>query len=344
MDKPDLAPAPDGALCALFAATAPDLTRALEAWARWLGDERRVSANTLKSYARDLTAFFLFLAERQGQAPDLALLDALRPVDIRAFLARRQADGLSRTSMARALSSLRGLFRWLDREGLVTNAAIGAVGSPKVPKSVPRALSAEEAMETVASVDVFAAEPWIARRDMAVFLLLYGAGLRIGEALGLNRADVPERGTRNPMLRVTGKGNKQRVVPLLPIVADALLAHLDGAPRSGTPEAPLFVGVRGKRLDPSIIQGRMASVRALLGLNEKATPHALRHSFATHLLGQGGDLRTIQELLGHASLSTTQRYTDVDAERLGAVHAAAHPRARRETRVPRSNARRAARA
>lgn len=337
VDTPALTKAPtaNGALAALLAATAPDLAQALEAWARWLGDERRIAANTLKGYARDLTAFFLFLAEREGCPPGLSVLDALRPSDIRAFLAKRQADGLSRPSMARALSSLRGLFRWLDRESLVTNAAIGAVGSPKVPKSVPRALSAEEARETVASIDVFAAEPWIARRDVAVFLLLYGAGLRIGEALGLNRADVPERGARNPMLRVTGKGNKQRVVPLLPIVADALHAHLGGGPFAGGPHSPLFVGVRGKRLDPSIIQGRMVSIRALLGLNEKATPHALRHSFATHLLGQGGDLRTIQELLGHASLSTTQRYTDVDAERLGAVHAAAHPRARRAARARR---------
>lgn len=319
----------DTALAALISAAAPDLRQAIEAWWAWLLSERRVAANTQAGYARDLTAFLTFLADHGGQVPDIAFLDGLRVADIRAFLARRQADGLSRSSVARALSTLRGFFRWLDREDLVKNAAVSAVRTPKVPKSVPRAISPEEAREAISESGALASEAWQGRRDVAVFLLLYGAGLRIGEALGLNRADVPDPDSRSPMLRVLGKGNKQRLVPLLPVVADAVRAYMDGCPFDLPADGPLFRGARGRRLDPSVIQGRMAKVRAPLGLPENATPHALRHSFATHLLGQGGDLRTIQELLGHASLSTTQRYTDVDTDRLTHIHASTHPRARR---------------
>lgn len=319
----------DTAFAALFSAAAADLRQACEAWRAWLADEKRVAPNTQAGYARDLTAFLLFLADHTEGVPTLATLQDLRPADVRAFLARRHNDGLSRTSVARALSSLRGFFRWLDREEVVKNAAIHSIRTPKVPKSIPRALSPEEAMDAVAAVDVFADEAWIGRRDVAVFLLLYGAGLRIGEALGLNRSDIPDKASNGPVLRIMGKGGKERIAPVLPIVHDALWAYLDGCPFDPGPEGAVFLGARGKRLNPSIIQNRMGQVRALLGLPEKATPHALRHSFATHLLGQGGDLRTIQELLGHASLSTTQRYTDVDAARLTSVHAATHPRARR---------------
>jgi integrase/recombinase XerC len=318
-------------------AAAPALRFHLEAWLAWLTAERRVARNTRLGYVRDLTAFLAFLSQHLGDAPTLETLGSLRPADIRAFLAKRRGDGLTAASVARTLSSLRGFFRWLDREDLVKNAAIEAVRTPKVPRGVPRALAAEEALDAIASVDVFAAEPWIARRDVAVFLLLYGAGLRIGEALGLNRDAVPDEGARNPTLRVKGKGGKERIVPLLPVVTDALWAYLAGCPFDPGAKGPLFLGARGKRLNAGVVQSRMAEVRALLGLPDGATPHSLRHSFATHLLGGGGDLRTIQELLGHASLSTTQRYTDVDAERLGAVHAAAHPRARRQAGPARSS-------
>lgn len=321
----------DSAFAVCRAACAGDLGAVLIPWGDWLAHEKRVALNTQLGYARDLTQFFAFLTEHQGRPADLGALRDLRPVDVRAFLARRRSDGLSRHSIARSLSSLRGLFRWLDREGHVTNAAVATVRTPKLPKTLPRPLSVEEAMDTVAHMDVFATEPWIARRDTAVILLLYGAGLRIGEALGLNRDHLPEcpAAATGTALTITGKGNKQRVVPVLPIVAEALWAYLDTCPFRPVPDGPVFIGVRGKRLNAAIVQARMRQVRTLLGLPATATPHALRHSFATHLLGAGGDLRTIQELLGHASLSTTQRYTDVDTQHLTSVHAATHPRAKR---------------
>ncbi len=306
-----------------FLGDAP-LQAALAAWRAWLANERRASAHTLDGYGRDLAAFLGFLSGHLGNEPRLADLATLKPADFRSFLAHRSSDGLGRTSMARAMSSLRSFFRYLDRNQLLHNPALKTVRSPRPPRALPKPLAADEALETIGSAADLQDEPWMAARDTALFTLLYGCGLRLGEALALNRGDAPS----GEVMTITGKGQKQRLVPLLPAVVEAVALYLGQCPYAGAPSAPLFVGARGKRLNPGVVQRQMRRVRALLGLPETATPHALRHSFATHLLSGGGDLRTIQELLGHASLSTTQRYTEVDAGKLAAVYRDAHPRAK----------------
>ncbi len=302
----------------------PALARAALDWRSWLRREKRYAAHTLDAYGRDLAAFFAFLADHLGYQPGLADLDALKTADFRAYLAGRDRLGRAKTSTARAMSTVRGFFNFLERRGAVKNAAINAVGSPKIPKSVPRALSEVEATESVAAIGGLSAEPWIAARDQALLTLLYGCGLRLGEALGLKRRDAPQADA----MVVTGKGRKQRLVPVLPVVRRALADYLALCPHAGGGDDPLFVGQRGDALNPGVAQRQVRRLRAALGLPETATPHAFRHSFATHLLAGGGDLRTIQELLGHASLSTTQRYTEVDAARLEAVYRRSHPRAR----------------
>jgi integrase/recombinase XerC len=302
-------------------------------WYDQLAAERRASPHTLAAYAHDLGAFLDFLSFHQGGPPGLADLAVLKSGDFRAWLAHRTQSGLARSSTARALSVVRGFYRFLDREALVHNAAIGVVHSPRATRAVPKALAVAEMgdlLTTAAELGRDTTEPWVAARDVAVLTLLYGCGLRISEALGLNCHDVPLNREAGGSMTITGKGGKQRMVPLLPIVVDAIADYVAVCPHRLTPEGPLFVGVRGGRLNPRIVQGRMQTLRAQLGLPKAATPHALRHSFATHLLGAGGDLRAIQELLGHASLSTTQRYTDVDAERLLDVYSQAHPRAARK--------------
>lgn len=304
---------------------AADLQNWIREWLSWLKHERRASAHTVSAYASDLAAFLAFLAEHRGGAAALADLDALTPGDFRAFLAARAAARLARSSSARALSVLRGFFRFLDRRGAVKNAALAAVRTPKLPKSLPRALSIEEAQDTLDEASAIAARAWEGKRNLAILTLLYGAGLRIGEALRLERRAAPAKpGT----IAITGKGGKTRLVPILPVVVEAIRDYLAACPYELAPEEPLFVGLRGKPLGARQVQGQMAKLRARLGLDRHATPHALRHSFATHLLEGGGDLRAIQELLGHASLSTTQRYTAVDAARLAAVYDKAHPRAK----------------
>ncbi len=304
---------------------ARDLADALAAWTAWLGHERRLSSRTLDGYRRDVDGFLRFVAGHRETRPDLALLETLEPLDFRAWLAGRTADGLSRTSTARALSALRSLYRFLRRRDLIAGGGPGGLRTPKRPQAVPKPLTRADALDAVARIGDLQEDDWQGRRDAAVLLLLYGCGLRIAEALGLRRAEAPRDGT----LRVTGKGNKQRLVPLLPVVVEAVDAYLAACPYPLSPEGPLFVGARGGALRPEIVQRQMRRLRVWLGLPDSATPHALRHSFATHLLAGGGDLRTIQELLGHASLSTTQRYTDVDAEALIRVYEAAHPRAGR---------------
>jgi len=305
---------------------AGDARAAVASWWRWLCQERRASAHTAAAYARDLSAFLNFLGEHLGQEIALGDLAALKPLDFRAYLAGRREDGLASVSAARALSVVRSFFGFLERRGLAHNAAIRAIRSPKVPRGLPKPLAETEALKTVEAAGDFSDEPWMQKRDIAVIALLYGAGLRISEALGLDRRDLPREdgGT----LRITGKGRKTRVVPLLPNVRAAIEDYVAACPWRVGAAGPLFLGARGKRLNPRLIQGRMQQLRALLDLPETATPHALRHSFATHLLSAGGDLRAIQELLGHASLSTTQRYTEVDAKRLLEVYDKAHPRAR----------------
>jgi integrase/recombinase XerC len=306
---------------------ADDVKQAVGGWIIWLRDERRVAALTLEAYCRDLVDFLAFTAQHLGTAPSLAELAALAKADFRAWMAARARRQLQATSTARALSAIKSFYRHAVKRGLIAETGITALRTPKLPRSLPKPLNAGEALEAVSAVGDEARDDWIGKRDIAVLTLLYGCGLRISEALGLKRGDIPAASTAMPLLRVSGKGNKTRVVPLLPVVIEAITAYLAACPFKSDAQGPLFYGARGGPLQPRLIQAAMQQLRARLGLPETATPHALRHSFATHLLAGGGDLRAIQELLGHASLSTTQRYTEVDAAQLLAVYNAAHPRA-----------------
>jgi integrase/recombinase XerC len=303
---------------------ADDLRAAIGLWAGWLVGERRVSPHTVAAYGRDLVFFLDFLTEHLGELPSLAAIDRLRVADFRAYLACRAQGGTERSSLARAISVLRGFMRFLQRRGLASTTALAALRSPKLPHSVPKPLTIDDATSAVASVGEIARHEWLAKRDTAILAVLYGCGLRLSEALGLTRAEAP----LSEMLAIIGKGGKQRLLPVLPAVREAVAEYLAACPHLLTADGPLFVGARGGPLNPRLVQRQMAALRAFLGLPETATPHALRHSFATHLLGAGGDLRAIQELLGHASLSTTQRYTSVETERLLAIYETAHPRAR----------------
>ena len=307
------------------------LAAAQAAWRDWLTSERRLSGNTLIAYEHDVEGFLLFMTGYLGSPPTLEALAALKPAEFRAWLAERARTGLARTSTARAFSSVRSFFRFLDKRGFAHNASIGTLRTPKLPRSVPKALNERDMNELLDAWPGSDRDAWIELRDSAILMLLYGAGLRIGEALGLSKGAVEGLlKAGHDTLSITGKGNKTRLVPLLPQAIETMVAYRDACPflaALGAKEA-FFVGARGGPLDPAIVQKRVRDLRRALGLAESVTPHALRHSFATHLLGAGGDLRTIQELLGHASLSTTQRYTDVDAERLNAVYRAAHPRAK----------------
>ncbi|MSO97125.1 MAG: tyrosine recombinase XerC [Rhodospirillaceae bacterium] len=297
---------------------------AISAWREWLVAERRASAHTIDAYARDLAAFLSFLSDHIGDEPSVAALSALTPADFRAYLAHRHALGISRSSVARGLSTLRNVFRFFERQGYLSNPAINTIRTPRLPNSVPKALREDDAMEAIRTIGETHDTPWLSARDTALMLLLYGCGLRIGEALSLTCADIPKSDT----MRVTGKGRKERIVPVLAVVREALTAYRKLCPYPPSKDAPLFVGARGQALNPGVVQRQLRQVRALLGLDETATPHALRHSFATHLLAKGGDLRTIQELLGHSSLSTTQRYTAVDEVQLTKVYRQSHPRAK----------------
>lgn len=298
----------------------------IEAYLGWLSGQRRAAAATVVNYGRDVAGFLGFLTTHLGAEPDRAALGALTQADLRAWLAHLAAAGLSAASRARALSAVRGFFRFLARTGGPLNPAAAALGAPRRRPPVPRALAEPEAMAVTEAISEDAAEPWVAARDGAIAALLYGAGLRIAEALSLTRAEAPLPGAETA-LRVRGKGGKERMVPILPAVRERVAAYLSLCPHRLGPADPLFVGVRGGALNQRQVRAAMILLRRRLGLPEHATPHALRHSFATHLLESGADLRAIQDLLGHASLSTTQRYTAVDAARLMAVWRKAHPRA-----------------
>ena len=304
---------------------ATDLAAAIAAWQAYLGSERRVSAHTLAAYGRDLAGFLDFLTQHLGATPNLAALRDLDPAEFRAFLADRARAGAARATASRKLSVLRHFFRFLAKRKIVANAALASIRRPKLGQSVPKALTEREAAEAMERIAGLEAQPWLGKRDLAILMLLYGCGLRLAEALSLTRGTAPEAAG---MLRITGKGDKTRLVPVLPAVAEAVRDYLAACPFELQRDDPLFVGSRGKILNPRLVQGQMAKLRALLGLPDHASPHALRHSFATHLLAGGGDLRAIQELLGHASLSTTQRYTAMDPARLLAVYDKAHPRAK----------------
>jgi len=305
---------------------APDVAAEVARWLVHLGAERRMSEKTLEAYERDVRQFLGFLAQHLGGTPALTDLARLAPLDVRTFMAARRATGTSGRSLMRALAGVRSFARFLERNGKGRVAALAAVRAPKLAKTLPKPL-AIAAAKRVTDADVRAGEarePWILARDAAVLALLYGSGLRISEALGLKRRNVR---AQDDVVTVTGKGNKQRMVPMLPQVAALIADYLAICPYDLPADGPLFVGAKGGALSPRIVQLVMERLRGTLGLPDTATPHALRHSFATHLLTRGGDLRAIQELLGHASLSTTQVYTAVDADRLLEVYRGAHPRA-----------------
>lgn len=294
----------------------------LAAFLEHVRQQRRLSDNTVEAYGHDLRSFFAFLEEHLGQTVAIKVFRHLHAADIRAFLAKRRREGLSDASIARLLSAIKTFYHWLDNHHGIENPEIAFLRGPRREQRLPRPVSVAAARDMIETAEAFAEEPWVAARDVAVLTLLYGGGLRISEALGLNGDMVPppER------LRVDGKGGKVRIVPLIPAVREAIESYAALCPWRIAKETPLFYGVRGKRLQPAIVQKSVAGLRGALGLPETATPHALRHAFATHLLAEGADLRAIQTLLGHASLSTTQVYTGVDSERLRAVHASAHPR------------------
>jgi integrase/recombinase XerC len=307
---------------------AADVAVELRRWLSHLSAERRMSPKTVEAYERDVRQFLGFLAEHVGKLPTLRSLAAIEPRDVRAFMAARRSDGIGSRSLMRSLAGARSFARFLERNGKGRVGALSAVRAPKVPKTLPKPIAAASAKRLV-DTDLRAGEerePWVLARDAAVLALLYGSGLRISEALGLTREAVPAPGKGDSIV-VRGKGNKARMVPVLPMVLQHIADYVALCPYDLPDQKPIFVGARGGPLSPRIVQLTMARLRGALGLAETATPHALRHSFATHLLARGGDLRAIQELLGHASLSTTQIYTAVDTEQLLQVYRSAHPRA-----------------
>jgi integrase/recombinase XerC len=297
----------------------------IAAWLRHLHAERHLSPKTIEAYRRDVLQFLHFLAEHLGGAPSLQDLGALAPADVRAFLAARRAEDIGSRSLMRALAGIRAFGRYLERNGRGRLGALAAVRGPKLGKTLPRPLPIDAARQmadpALAAGD--GRDVWIHARDAAVLALLYGCGLRVSEALGLKRVQFDG----SDVLTVTGKGRKQRMVPLIASVQTLIADYVALCPFDLPADGPLFVGAKGGPLSPRLVQLAMARLRGALGLGTSATPHALRHSFATHLLARGGDLRAIQELLGHASLSTTQIYTAVDAERLIEAYRSAHPRA-----------------
>jgi len=300
----------------------PPLTQAFENWLNWLIYEKKASPHTVEAYERDVRDFLAFIAGHIGGEVELKDLEDLRNADFRAYLAYRRQEGLTATSLRRMLSSIRSFFKRQERDGYLHNPYLKTIRTPKAGKRLPRPLAEADAKAMLTPVSDSNEPIWIQYRDIAVLTLLYGCGLRIGEALSLNFEDNP----KSDILTLIGKGNKERMVPVLPAVREALVLYIKQCPYHLEAEGPLFVGRQGKRLAARVIQFKMQTLRRNLNLPETATPHALRHSFASHLLAGGSDLRSIQELLGHASLSSTQRYTDLDVEKLLAVYDKAHPK------------------
>ncbi|WP_432769897.1 MAG: tyrosine recombinase XerC [Sphingopyxis sp.] len=288
-------------------------------WDAHLAHEKRRSEHTRRAYIATAERFCAFLSEHRGGAVDAPMLAKLTPNDLRAYLATRRADGLGNASAARELSALRGFLRFVGGSG----AHVPQLRGPRVKKGLPRPVAPAEALALAQDVEDNARQGWTGTRDFALLLLLYGAGLRIGEALSLTGAVLPLGET----LRVTGKRGKTRVVPILPAVAAAVSRYVEACPYPIAKAGPLFLGARGGPLAPGVIRASVRTARRALGLPERTTPHALRHSFATHLLAGGADLRSLQELLGHASLASTQVYTAVDAAHLLDIYRSAHPRA-----------------
>lgn len=316
------------ALGALISIAAPDVGEAIEGWLARLAHERHLSAKTREAYARDLTQTLTILTDHLGARPSLDDLRKLAPSDVRAVLAARRGAGSAPRTLVRLLAAARSFARHLEREGLGKAAPLAAVRAPKVPRGLPKPVApdAARALADPATRAGEARETWVLARDAAVIALLYGAGLRISEALGLTARQAPLPGTLG-QVSVTGKGNKTRMVPVIAPVTQAIGEYMRVCPFALEPDGPLFRGARGGPLSPRIVQQAVERMRGALGLPDSATPHALRHSFATHLLARGGDLRSIQDLLGHASLSTTQIYTELDDAHLLCAYRAFHPRA-----------------
>ncbi|HEX4273421.1 MAG TPA: tyrosine recombinase XerC [Rhizomicrobium sp.] len=292
-------------------------------WLDQLAHERRASPHTIRAYGDDVTRFLGFQAGHLGGAVTEKALASLSPADIRAFITARRGEGLGAGGVQRMLAAVRSFYKFLSREGILENAAPRAIRTPRLKRRLPRPLSIDDAARAIEQAGEHDID-WLGARDAALLTLLYGAGLRISEALSLKRGDVPLGAT----LTVLGKGRKERSVPVLPVVGEALDIYVRKIPFDGAPSSPLFLSRRGRAMSAREAQGLMQKLRGSLGLAERATPHALRHSFATHLLSGGGDLRSVQELLGHASLSTTQIYTEIDTRQLRETYEKAHPRAK----------------
>ena len=303
---------------------APDLAHKYFEWVSYLTQEKRFSKHTLRAYLFDIHSFFEFMTVHFGHMPGMNDLGNIKLVDFRSWLTKKTARGEGPATRARSLAAVRNFLHWLDKHGYLHNPAIGGIRTPKLPKKLPRALPVDQAKKIVDEAHTVPEEPWIGLRNRALFTLLYGAGLRIGEALGLDYDTRPHDG----YVRVMGKGSKERMVPVLPIVHDMLERYFSACPFAFQKDSPLFFGEQGKRLNPSVAQKAMRDLRRALSLPESLTPHGLRHSFATHILVNGGDLRSIQELLGHESLRTTQRYLDFDNAQLLDIYNNCHPRAK----------------
>lgn len=306
-----------------LALCAPDLEARLAEWMSYLKHEKQVSKHTLRAYSSDVTSFIKFLNNHLGQSPSLNDLGDVNIRGFRAWMSRKAMDGAGNASRARSLSGVKNLLSWLDKQGILHNAAISIIRSPKLPHKLPRPLHESQAIDVLNAAGLLVKDDWIEARNRALFTLLYGCGLRIDEALQLNVSDMP----RDGFLRVVGKGNKERQVPVIEIVDRALKNYLPLIPFGAAHGDPIFRGARGGRLSQGVAQKALRDLRSTLGLPETATPHALRHSFATHLLQNGANLREIQELLGHSSITSTQRYTEINAEELMRIYKNAHPRA-----------------
>lgn len=291
--------------------TDSELRAIINNWLLWLKNERRYSEHTIDAYARDMSCFVNFFAS--GTSVGLEFLRNMQVHDFRRFIGFRAMHYIEKSSQSRELSAVKNFFKWLDKNHILKNSAISVIANPRLPKVLPKALDVTDAQDLLQQVKSFAKDDWQGLRDQAILILLYGCGLRISEALSLNVGDI---NANSEFLRIKGKGNKERLVPLLPIITEAVNAYTATAPYNFKHGEALFVGARGERLSPRIIQRQLQKIRAYMGLPDTVTPHALRHSYATHLLAEGTDLRSIQELLGHASLTTTQRYTDVQTETL----------------------------
>lgn len=295
------------------------LNSIIERWQAWLLNERRYSEHTLDAYSRDLACFLNKVFVSSASLEDLQKLEVR---DFRRFISSRSAQQIEKSSLSRELSAVKNFYKWLSRENLVKNSAISVISSPRKAKTLPKALDVDDSFDVIIESKNMALNEWQGLRDRAILTLLYGCGLRISEALNLNVGDI---GEKSETLRIKGKGNKERIVPLLPIIWKNIAAYLQKCPYEMRVGEPLFLGARGERITARVVQRQVQKLRLYLGLPDTFTPHALRHSFATQLLEQGTDLRSIQELLGHSSLMTTQRYTDVKTETMQREYHKAHP-------------------